>query len=294
MSDSPRLFTVRRATVPQHGGMALVAVLWIVAALSVMTIGLSATVRQQIRAVSVQRDGVTGQALGEAAIALALQQLHAMPERPRGIASVPVSYAGVEIAVEARPLGGLISLNGAPRELLAAVFQSAGGLSAGPAQALADAAVQWRDGQPELDLNADPSARQARTFEAVEDLLLVPGIDYPLYARVAPLLSADLGGAARVNPQAAPAEVLQVLAQGNTGAVARYLGQRANRQMTADSSVFNPAFIDNAVGDLYRLQADVPLDAGKILRLARDVAIHSTLAPWRILRTERRIVAASP
>ena len=137
MSDSPRLFTVRRATVPQHGGMALVAVLWIVAALSVMTIGLSATVRQQIRAVSVQRDGVTGQALGEAAIALALQQLHAMPERPRGIASVPVSYAGVEIAVEARPLGGLISLNGAPRELLAAVFQSAGGLSAGPAQATA-------------------------------------------------------------------------------------------------------------------------------------------------------------
>ena len=148
------------------------------------------------------------------------------------------------------------------------------------------------------DVNAGASAaptNQPRQFEAVEDLMLIPGFDYGLYARVAPLVSADLRGSSRVNPAAAPAGVLAVLAQGNSGAVQQYLNQRNSGQPGGDTSGFNSAFVDTAGGQLYRLVVSVPLEAGKILRLTQDVALGggaSRTAPWRVLRTERQIAAA--
>ena len=278
-------------------GMALIAVLWIVAALSVMVIGVTGTVRQQVQVASSQRDRVSRQALGEAAAALVVQQLQVAPERPTGVVSVNVSYGGVEMAVAVAPLSGLISLNGAPPELLAALLQGAGGLPAGPAQDLAASLVQWRDGHPDVALTADPGARgRARRFEAPEDLLLVPGFTYDLYARIAPLVSADLRGTARINPAAAPPGVLQVLAQGNSQSVAQYLGQRASGQPGGDASGFNSAFVDAGSTDLYRLSVSVPLDAGKMLLLVQDVALSagaSRTAPWRVLRTQGQITPAA-
>lgn len=278
-------------------GMALIAVLWIVAALSVLVIGVTTTVREQIRIAASQADQAHGQALGEAAIALALQQLQTVAERPRGIARAQMGYAGVPIDVEVAPLDGLISLNGAPADLLAALLHVAGGLPVAQAQAQAAALVQWRDVPPELALTADASARgQARRFEAPEDLLLVPGFGYDLYARVAPLVSADLGTTARVNVAAAPPGVLAVLAQGNDGRVAQYLAQRASAQAGADTSAFNPAFTGVGGTDLYRLRASVPLEAGKMLLLVQDVSLRSSAsrtAPWRVLRTQSQTVSAA-
>lgn len=170
----------------------------------------------------------------------------------------------------------------------------AGGLAPAPAQALATALVEWRDGRPAGDA-AGADARQ-RQFEAPEDLLLVPGVDYALYARLAPLVSADLGGASRVNPQAAPPGVLAVLADGNQARVAAYLGQRASGQPGLDTTGFQTAFIDTAGSNLYRLRASVPLEAGKMLHLTQDVALgsgSSRIAPWRVLRTDRRIAPAA-
>ena len=172
----------------------------------------------------------------------------------------------------------------------------AGGLSAAPAQALAASLAEWRDGRPELEPTADPAARQPRRFEAVEDLLLVPGVDYGLYARLAPLVSADLTGVARVNPEAAPPGVLAALAQGRDGVVQQYLRQRAGGQPGADTSGFNPAFIATGGTSLYRLTANVPLEAGKMLHLVQDVALvagASRGAPWRVLRTHRPSVQRS-
>ena len=85
----------------RHAGMALIAVLWIVAALSVMVIGLSGSVRQQIRIAGAQRDQVSGQAVAEAAMALALQTMAASQERAAGVVNVQVSYGGQTIGVGA-------------------------------------------------------------------------------------------------------------------------------------------------------------------------------------------------
>ena len=263
----------QRPTPPTRraAGMALIAVLWIVAALSLMVMGLSGTVRQQIQIIGNQRDQVSGQAAGEAAIALALQALQVAPQRPAGSSTLALSYGGLDIAVELAPLNGTISLNGAGVPLLAALLQGAGGLDAGRAQALAGELVAWRDGRPDVDPTAPGAASvQARRFEATEDLLLVPGVDYALYARIAPLVNADLN-TGQVNPLAAPPAVQALLA--------------------AAGLQSPPA---GGGTDVYRLQARVPLEAGKILLLTQDVALGAALAhtaPWRILRTDRQIVS---
>jgi general secretion pathway protein K len=177
------------------------------------------------------------------------------------------------------------------------MLQTAGGLDPGRAQALAEVIVEWRDSVPQLDPTAawGAAAMLPRRFEAVEDLLLVPGIDYPLYARIAPLVSADLSGGGEVNLQAAPPEVLAVLAQSDMGRVARYVAQRSAGQ-PGDASGFSHAAVGAGGSSVYRLRVKVPLDAGKILLLTRDVALTGGRpgdAPWRVLRTDRRIAAAS-
>ena len=74
--------------------------------------------------------------------------------------------------------------------------------------------------------------------------------------------------------------------------MAAYVRQRSS-QAGADASAFQGAFVGGAGTDLYRLQARVALEAGKILLLTRDVALgtnYSRTAPWRILRTQRQLV----
>jgi general secretion pathway protein K len=261
--------------VPARRGMALIAVLWIVAALSIMVMGLTQTVKQNIRAATLQRGLTEGQALGEAAIALALQQLAVQTTPVTGAAQISVHYAGVDIAVTATPLNGWVPLNGAPAPMLAALLQTAGGLDPVRAQQMATDIVTWRDGVPPVDPSGPtPSGNPIRRFEAVEDLMLVPGMDYDLYARIAPLMTASVTGSMVVNAQAAPPEVTQAL-DGNTAFIA-------------------PTGI--AQNNMFRLEAAVPLPDGKILNLTQDAALlqpgSNTVAPWRILYARARIDAA--
>lgn len=274
-------------------GMALIAVLWIVAALSLMVTGLVYTVRQQIGVVTAAQEQISGQALGEAAQALAMQALLTTPDRPAGAQTFPVAYAGVQMSVEIAPLNGWIALNGADAPLFTALLRTAGGLDQGRAEALAAAIVEWRDGIPQIDPTAAAAAgaMRPRKFEAPEDLLLVPGVDYPLYSRIAPLVSADLLGGAQINPQAAPPEVLAVMAQGDMGRVSQFLTQRNGGGLPDASGLTNAGAFGNRA-DTYRLRVRVPLEAGKILVLTSDFVLQGNrpgTTPWRVLRSSRQI-----
>ncbi|MBY4595847.1 type II secretion system protein GspK [Ottowia caeni] len=276
---------------PQHqgsrqAGMALIAVLWIVAALSLLVVGMSQTVRQQIRLVGTQNDEVRGQALGEAAVMLALQELQVTPERPRGLVQVNQQFDGVDMTVEVMPLGGLISLNGANALLLASAFKVATGMNASAAEALANELVAWR--------GEASDGGERRWFEAVEDLLLVPGVNYALYERVSPLFTTITRNAG-VNPMAAPPEVLAVLADGNIERASNIAQRRAESEVGIDTSALNQGFLASGVSDEYRLSVRVPLEGGKILLLTRDVGLSRTPAgePWRVFSAMRRILPSS-
>lgn len=258
-------------------GLALIAVLWLVAALSIIVAGLLQSVRTEARLGAQMRGDAQAAAAAQAVMQLALQSLLAQGKPVDRVITGDFDWMDQRIAVQVMPLSGYIDLNAASPELLAQVFQTAANLSRDRAGALAQAVLRER---------TEPGASGAAPgFESVEDLMRVPGIDYPLYARVAPLLTADLmAGSGRVNAQAAPLDVLRVLAGGNDAAAARYAQARGADAMAASTQAMNTAWIDTSASRLLELQASVPLaDGGRVRVVQRYVLATQRLdgLPWR-------------
>ena len=278
---------------PLMRGLALVMVLWIVAALSLMVMSLSQTVRQQIQITAGVSEQVNARALASGAIALALQQMKLKAGNIQRIVTLPVEYAGTNVSVQVMPLNGLISLNTASTAMFMTLLHVAGGLSAPQAARMAQDIVDWRAGR-----SGDPTRHTAsRTFESVQDLLQMPGMTYALYERLSPLVTADTYHQSSVNPLAAPPSVLTVLTHGNTHIAARIASHRDAGDDTVDLTGLDGSLAQMGATSFYRLTARVALDAGRIFSLSHDVALSGVpllAAPWRTLRTQWQIQPASP
>lgn len=261
--------------------IALIAVLWIVAALSIAATGIVQTIRAETRATASAKRMAEVQATGEAAIMLVLQGLaSSQPGQRQPWRRVDVAFAGKLISVESASLNGFVDLNRASPELLALAFEKAGGL-AGPAGMLLSQAVA------QARLEKDTSGQQFR-FEAVEDLMRVPGVTYDLYARLRPLITVDSQGSGKVNPQAAPLEVLTVLAEGNASHASAMVDVR-RQGAEIDSTALRSEFTDSALGSRYRLRAFVPMNDGFEGVVVHDVDLNSSPRaglPWRIFNAE--------
>lgn len=271
-------------------GLALIAVLWLVAALSIIVAGLLQSVRTQARLGTQLQDVALASASGEAAMQLALQSLLAAGKPLDRLADVNMPWMDQSIAVRIMPLNGYIDLNAAPPELLAQLFHVAARLPLEQANALAQAVLRERT-EPGAD-GAPPG------FEAVEDLMRVPGVDYPLYARIAPWLTADLAhGSGRVNPLAAPLGVLRVLAGGNDAAAARYADERDAGDALASAQAMNTAWLDTASSRVLELQAFVPTADGGRVRVVRRYALAARRLdglPWRAFYARSFVEPAQP
>jgi general secretion pathway protein K len=271
----------------KQAGLALIAVLWIVAALSVLVAGMVQSQRDEVRVTSAARQQVEGRGLGQAAIQLVLQAIASRPQPlPRRV-RFDVAYAGLEIPVRVTPLNGLVDLNRAPQPLLAATFRYGGGLDEAQSTALAAAVVRERA--------PAPGRAGGVRFEAVEDLLQVPGVDYELYARLAPLVTSDSSGTGRVNPLAAPEGVLRVLAMGHAERAARIASLRDAGEAGIDTTGLTAEFLDPAAASTrLQLQARVPLPDGRHLIVSRMVDMGRAAAdgvPWRIFHVDDRFQA---
>lgn len=266
---------------PLHG-MALIAVLWVVAALSILVTGLSRLARDELGLVSSLRQAVVAQAAGDAGIALALQEIAARPTPISRTLTADISYRGMVMSVSVMPLNGLVDINSATVPLLTRLFEVAGGLSGDAAQALAQATVEIRS-------KVNSSNRPDR-FEAVEDLLRVPGIDYDLYARLSPLLTVYVRAGGRVNPMAAPMDVLTMLANGDAAVANRILQERERGAEGIDTTALDPSYTAVSPVRRYRVEAKVPLPDGAKMRVVRivDLGLSSRDGlPWRTLHTDR-------
>lgn len=284
MNPIARRFPHRR-----QQAMALIAVLWLVAALSIMVTGIVRSMRTEARLVGDARQISVEGALGDAAIQLALQQLAVRTTPLVGIETASIPYHGVDIAVQVQPLNGLIDLNRAPPELLAATLRIAAGLPPAQADQGAQAIVDWRQTR---DAHGG-----SQVFEATEDLLRVPGFAYDLYARMAPLLTADQPGSGRVNPMAAPESVLAVLANGDIAQAARIAAQRAAGAAGVDTSALNGAWLDASATRRLRLTALVPLPDGAVVQVSRSVDLTASARdgmPWTTFRFQQHLQPDAP
>ena len=134
-------------------------------------------------------------------------------------------------------------------------------------------------------VNPDKQGRAVR-FDAIQDLLRVRGVDYELYARLAPLLTAEASGSGKVNPLAAPEGVLRVILGGASASVANFVARRQANEVGLDITMFDGSFVDTASTQRFRLQARVPLASGSmsLMTCSVDVSAGSRDGmPWRLL-----------
>jgi general secretion pathway protein K len=265
-------------------GVALIAVLWLVAAMSLITAGIVQSVRGEIRATGLQRQSVVALGVADAAILLALQSVHAQSQEATiSLQKVVVEFENVQYEVLIESLNGRIDINSASPALLASLYTHAGGLSTQAAQNLAQSTVDARE--------AKNSRGERRNFGAVEDLLGVSQMTYDLYAKLTGLVTADvLGGSGRVNLKAAPIGVLHVLTGGNAVRAVEFAAQRDANPNLMDTSSFDPAFIDAAPSPSMQLQVLVRLeDVGAIHRAWHVYwgADPRSGIPWRVLAKMR-------
>lgn len=265
-------------------GMVLIAVLWMVAALSIIVTGMTRSVREEARMMSLARQSVVSGALGDASIHMVLREMVARTTPVSRLTQVDVAYRGVTMQVEIMPLNGLIDINNAPVPLLANLYSVAGGLPPSLAADLAQATVETRTRR-----NAQGAPER---FDASEDLLRVPGVDYNLYAKIFRLITADLRGSGKVNPMAAPREVLAVLAGGDAGVAARIATSREAGQEGIDTTALDAGYTDNSSVQRFRIQARVPLSDGAWLRISRSIELDPRGRdglPWRTFHTQHGV-----
>ena len=268
-------------------GVVLVAVLWIVMALSIIVTGLSRSVRDEARMLSLARQGAQASALGDAAIQLVLQQMGAEPKPVDRMTTVPVQYMGQEIGVQVMPLNGLVDINSAQIPLLVRLLTVAGGLAEGAATPVAQAIVDYREQRSAQGI--------PRRFEAVEDLMRVPGVNYDLYARLSSLVTADVRGGGTVNPMAASPAVLQVLAGGNATVAAQIDTLRQSGQAGVDLTGLDATFIGTGTVRRYRMQARVSVADGGAFIVTRYVDVNPRWRdglPWTTFHMQREVEPA--
>jgi general secretion pathway protein K len=251
---------------PGQDGIALMLVLWVLALLTIIAVGLTAAQRTESALASNQLDTARFHAAAEAGIAWAALNLSAPrtlfegdvdPWIPDG--SVRVwTFAGEDLEIRVVNEASLIDLNRASRGLLESLF-AAVGLGEDQASALADAIEDWRDPDDLTQLNGAEDgdyedagrsygAKDGR-FDSVEELQLVLGVDQDLYHTLAPALTVD-SGRSNPDPEFAP-PLVQAALQGISLEEAQLKQQEQDR--LAESGDSDRGTVGRG-GPLYRIR----------------------------------------
>lgn len=291
---------IRRGAIRRSSarGMALVAVMWMVAALSLLAMSLANSSRGEVRSAQSARAFAEAAAWGDAAIQLAVRELRFSDETIERRTALVYTISERPITVRVTPAGGLINLNAADESLLRDLFLYGAEVDADMAETLAQRVIDWRDpddaAQP---LGAEDDAYEAAgvafrarggPFDAPADLLQVLGVSFDIYDKIRPFVATQADGAG-VDPLAAPLGVLVILAHGNVEAARAFAEARDAMQPAIDTSAFTQEHILSSSGSLYFLEAFYPAEGGRLLARARwvDVAREGPLAlPWRSLSIE--------
>jgi general secretion pathway protein K len=206
-------------------GIALILVLWVLALLTVMAVGLTAAQRTETALSDNHIAGARFRTAADAAIAFTVL-VFAMPPPdatdpdvtawlPNG-APMPWRFGGLDLVVRVFNETSRIDLNEAQPEVLSALLAVLG-VEEDAAVALAAAIADWRDADDLKLLNGAEDSDYSdaglsigakdEPFMAVEELLQVLGMTPEIYRRLAPEVSVDLQGGGFDERFASPAAI---------------------------------------------------------------------------------------
>jgi general secretion pathway protein K len=180
-----------------EGGIAIIAVLWVLTLLSLVAAALSLETRSSLRIARNMADDAAARVAADAGIQRAMVDLDAPSATRRFRADGTVytwQFANSRVHLSIQDEATKIDLNRAPEARLAALFGSVG-VEPGEAQSLAAAIADFRDaddfvrpgGAEEAEYRAAGLAWGPKNapFQAVEELQQIIGMRPDIYARVA-------------------------------------------------------------------------------------------------------------
>lgn len=251
-------------------GFALVAVLWLVALLTVIVTGLAYTNRLYLMSVSGIVGGTQARYLADGAIQLLYANLLSRNERDRLLAdgeTMELALPGGVAEVTAQDEYGKIDINSAPRALLARFLYSLD-LEPDYADALADAIADFRDaddlkrlhGAEDEDYQEAGLAWESKdaAFTNVEELRQVFGMTEEVYQAMRPYVTiySHIRG---VNPEVASLQVLMAISDDAPELLVQYIERR--RENHREGLPLPPAprmesrYVLNDRGVVYTVQA---------------------------------------
>lgn len=256
-------------------GIALVAVLWGLAILSIIAAAFLADTRSQGTIARNLMENAKAQSLADAGVYRAIAGIlsidPAIAWRADGTA-YQLSLGEGEVLITITDEGGKVDLNRAQDRLLRGLFEGFG-MPENDAAALIDAIRDFADrdddrrpaGAEDSDYIAaglEWGAKDA-PFEAVEELQQVLGMSRPLYDRLSPFLTV-YSGRAQVNPVVAPREVLMAMPGLGEEQVDALLARRAE---SGDARV-------RSVGTAFTIRAAAVTSGGG--RFIREAVVQRT------------------
>jgi general secretion pathway protein K len=274
-------------------GMIIVAVLWILMALSALAMIFSLYVSASAQALAVNDNDLQTEALVSAGLELTAYQLTLAGDkaRPPG-GSFQFRMDDADVFVTFTSEAARIDLNYAPKEALAAFFA---GLGANKAAATEDAdrIVGWRTRPASGGTNdeealyaaagLDYSPRQS-LFKHVSELALVVGLPPALVDRALPFVTV-FNGSADVDARVAPREVLAAFpdkankpqdAQNNAPPAADP-GASANSQAPGTSDAAK------VKSQCYRIEATIRFRNGRRTASEAVIALGDNVEPYHVV-----------
>ena len=275
-------------------GFIVIAVLWILAALSALVLIYLTFVTNAAVVVAGSADRVQSEALVSAGVELAVFRLAGRNEETRPTSGTFNARVGAgRVFVTFRSEASRIDLNAAPKSLLAGLMAGLG-VSSANADVYADRIIAWRaptelgDNDPENSFyRTSGSAYLPRhaPFPSTEELWLVRGIPPAIVERMLPLVTV-FSNVEGINVRDAAPQVLAALPNMTPETLQSVLSQRD------DPTLDRRALVRMAGGDgatlegsrAYRISVDAELPGGR--RNAAEVVVlllESGAEPYRVL-----------
>jgi general secretion pathway protein K len=283
---------------PQHRpgdrGFIVVAVLWILAALSALVLIYLTFVTNTAVVVAASTERVQSDALVTAGVELAAYQLTAVAGDARPSSGTFNARMGAaRVSVTFRSEAARIDLNAAPKGLLAGLIIGLGGAPSNAAD-YADRIVAWRapvrEGEDDSETSSYRTAGIAYAprhapFPAAEELWLVRGIPPLVVERMLPFVTA-FSNTASINIQDAAPQVVAALPGMTPERLQAVLSQRSDPRLDPRSLVglVGGEGATLEVSKAYRMTVIVDFDSGR--RSASEVVIlllDEGDEPYRVL-----------
>ena len=289
-------------------GMALLLVLWLVAAMSLVVVASVKGIRQHTQLVSLDQGKLRAEVILDGAIQLVAQQMVFDKTLGRRYRWLQLQLGSNAVWLEVTPASGLIDLNVANDKVIQALLTNVVGLSLGDALVYMSRIRDWIDPDqepggvggaeaPQYRASGWPSLPRNAAMEDPTELRAVLGVTPSQYEIIAPFLS--LNGQQRIEVAAASPAVIDAMT-GQPGLGHQLLAIPPDQRMSILMAQGNDQlFTHDSTGGETDVRLWAYLSDGSDRWWKREVWISlsarpDSLMPWTTLQLESTRQAPNP